>query len=222
MRRVVGGVLSVRGRTLSGPVTRRGGAPHRAVAGGDFELSGRSKAKCRCRRRSHRRVGRCPVPEGDFADEPRQGEGGHAKDGCGDGDDVHAAGDGEVHRLAGRRRIVPECLRRQPVRGDACAFAGAEPFDECALQTLGVEGAECGGARTGLDPERWKRDYIGPYVRQVVESGEYPLFARSVMESKAAHLPPSERFEHGLISVLDGIAVQITSDPAGRRAPHRP
>jgi hypothetical protein len=34
--------------------------------------------------------------------------------------------------------------------------------------------------RTGLDPERWKRDYIGPYVRQVVESGAFPLFSRTL------------------------------------------
>lgn len=66
--------------------------------------------------------------------------------------------------------------------------------------------------RTGLDPERWKRDYIGPYVRQVVESGAYPLFRRSVLESGTAHLAPAERFQRGLDLVLNGIGAQITSD----------
>ncbi|WP_336213236.1 TetR/AcrR family transcriptional regulator [Nonomuraea sp. LPB2021202275-12-8] len=66
--------------------------------------------------------------------------------------------------------------------------------------------------RTGLDPERWKRDYIGPYVRQIVESGAYPLFTRSVLESRTAHLPPAERFQYGLDRLLDGIGVHITSD----------
>ncbi|MFC4121870.1 TetR/AcrR family transcriptional regulator [Nonomuraea zeae] len=65
--------------------------------------------------------------------------------------------------------------------------------------------------RTGLDPEQWKRDHIGPYVRQVVESGAYPLFARSLLESTTAHLPPEERFQHGLDRVLDGIGLQITA-----------
>ncbi len=59
--------------------------------------------------------------------------------------------------------------------------------------------------RTGLDQERWKRDYIGPYVRQVVESGAYPLFNRSILESRIAHLTPEERFRYGLDRVLDGI-----------------
>ncbi|TMR95316.1 TetR/AcrR family transcriptional regulator [Nonomuraea basaltis] len=66
--------------------------------------------------------------------------------------------------------------------------------------------------RTGLDPERWKRDYIGPYVRQIVASGAYPLFSRSVLESRTAHLAPAERFQHGLDRVLNGISAQITSD----------
>ncbi|MGV9773862.1 TetR/AcrR family transcriptional regulator [Streptosporangium sp. NPDC003464] len=66
--------------------------------------------------------------------------------------------------------------------------------------------------RTGLDPERWKRDYVGPYVRQVVESGAYPLFSRSVLESETAHLAPAERFQHGLDRVLNGIGAQITPD----------
>uniref|UniRef100_UPI003F491561 TetR/AcrR family transcriptional regulator n=1 Tax=Nonomuraea bangladeshensis TaxID=404385 RepID=UPI003F491561 len=65
--------------------------------------------------------------------------------------------------------------------------------------------------RTGLDPERWKRDYMGPYVRQVVESGAFPLFNRTVLDSRAAHLAPEERFRHGLDRVLDAIAALIPS-----------
>lgn len=63
--------------------------------------------------------------------------------------------------------------------------------------------------RSGLDPDRWKRDYIGPYVRQIVESGDYPLFSRSLRESRVAHLPPAERFRHGLDHVLDGIGAHL-------------
>ena len=65
--------------------------------------------------------------------------------------------------------------------------------------------------RTGLDPQRWKRDYIGPYVRQVVESGTFPLFSRSVLDSRTAHLVPDERFQHGLERILDAIAALITA-----------
>jgi AcrR family transcriptional regulator len=63
--------------------------------------------------------------------------------------------------------------------------------------------------RTGLDPERWKRDYAGPYVRQVLESGAYPLFGRTVRESRAVHVPAAESFQIGLDRVLKGIGAQI-------------
>ncbi|SEH03054.1 regulatory protein, tetR family [Nonomuraea solani] len=66
--------------------------------------------------------------------------------------------------------------------------------------------------RTGLDPERWKRDYIGPYVRQIVESGAYPLFNRSLLQSRTAHLPLAERFQDGLDRVLNAIGVHVASD----------
>ncbi|MEZ7125266.1 TetR/AcrR family transcriptional regulator [Nonomuraea sp. AD125B] len=65
--------------------------------------------------------------------------------------------------------------------------------------------------RTGLDPECWKRDYMGPYVRQVVESGAFPRFNRTVLDSRTAHLAPEERFRHGLDRVLDAIAALIPS-----------
>ncbi|SDM48362.1 TetR/AcrR family transcriptional regulator [Nonomuraea jiangxiensis] len=70
--------------------------------------------------------------------------------------------------------------------------------------------------RSGLDPERWKRDYIGPYVRQVVESGAFPLFSRTMLDSRTAHLTPGERFGHGLDRVLDAIAALITSSRSSR------
>ncbi|GAA2278091.1 TetR/AcrR family transcriptional regulator C-terminal domain-containing protein [Nonomuraea roseoviolacea subsp. roseoviolacea] len=68
--------------------------------------------------------------------------------------------------------------------------------------------------RTGLDPERWKRDYMGPYVRQAVESGAFPLFNRSVLESRIAHLTPEERFRQGLDRILDAVAALIAALPA--------
>ncbi|GAA2881639.1 TetR/AcrR family transcriptional regulator [Nonomuraea rubra] len=73
--------------------------------------------------------------------------------------------------------------------------------------------------RTGLDPERWKRDYMGPYVRQVVESGDFPLFNRSILDSRTAHLTPEERFRHGLDRVLDAIAALIPSLLRKRSSP---
>lgn len=73
--------------------------------------------------------------------------------------------------------------------------------------------------RTGLDPERWKRDYIGPYVRQVVASGAFPLFNRTVLNSRTAHLAPDKRFQHGLDRILDAIAALITGATGIRQTP---
>jgi hypothetical protein len=48
-------------------------------------------------------------------------------------------------------------------------------------------------------------------VRQVVESGAFPLFSRSVLDSRTAHLTPGERFQHDLDRILDAIAALVPS-----------
>ncbi|MEV4754094.1 TetR/AcrR family transcriptional regulator [Micromonospora sp. NPDC049559] len=63
--------------------------------------------------------------------------------------------------------------------------------------------------RTGMDRRRWMGEYVGPYVRQVVESGRYPMFNRTIREGRLAHLPPDARFQYGLDRVLNGIAAAL-------------
>ncbi|MEV4256320.1 TetR/AcrR family transcriptional regulator [Spirillospora sp. NPDC049652] len=65
--------------------------------------------------------------------------------------------------------------------------------------------------RSGLEPARWKRDYMGPYVQQIVESGAFPMFNRSLLDSRTTRLAPEERFRHGLDRILDAIAALIPS-----------
>jgi AcrR family transcriptional regulator len=62
---------------------------------------------------------------------------------------------------------------------------------------------------TGMDRAQWMAEYVGPYVRQVVESGRYPMFNRSIREGRLAHLSPDERFQYGLDRVLNGIAAAL-------------
>jgi len=62
---------------------------------------------------------------------------------------------------------------------------------------------------TGLDRAQWMAQYVGPYVRQVVESGRYPMFNRAIREGRIAHLPPDERFQYGLDRVLNGVAAAL-------------
>ncbi|WP_283136492.1 TetR/AcrR family transcriptional regulator [Rhizohabitans arisaemae] len=63
--------------------------------------------------------------------------------------------------------------------------------------------------RTGRDVSRWMREYVGPYVKQVVESDAYPMFSRTVREARLPHMTPEKRFRYGLDRVLDGIAAGL-------------
>ncbi|GAA0409577.1 TetR family transcriptional regulator [Acrocarpospora corrugata] len=63
--------------------------------------------------------------------------------------------------------------------------------------------------RTGMDMRRWMTAYVGPHIRRVLDSGEYPMFNRSIMEARVPHLPPEDRFRYGLDRVLDGIAAGL-------------
>ncbi|MDH6145551.1 MULTISPECIES: TetR/AcrR family transcriptional regulator [Kitasatospora] len=60
--------------------------------------------------------------------------------------------------------------------------------------------------RTGLTETQWRAS-IGPYIREVVASGEYPHFARRVIE--ATDHTFDELFEFGLDCLLDGIAGKV-------------
>ncbi|MBG6134894.1 TetR/AcrR family transcriptional regulator [Longispora fulva] len=64
--------------------------------------------------------------------------------------------------------------------------------------------------RTGITEQEWRAS-VGPYIRQVVASGEYPRFARRVVE--AADHTAEELFAFGLSCVLDGIAARVASSP---------
>jgi hypothetical protein len=59
--------------------------------------------------------------------------------------------------------------------------------------------------RTGLTEEQWRAS-VGPYIREVIESGAYPQFARRVTEAEDPD--PEQRFEFGLACVLDGVAAR--------------
>jgi AcrR family transcriptional regulator len=64
--------------------------------------------------------------------------------------------------------------------------------------------------RTGLNQEQWTA-WMAPYVRKLVESGEYPMFNRIIIEAKLPHSDggPAESFALGLERVLDGLAAGL-------------
>ncbi|MFA1543655.1 TetR/AcrR family transcriptional regulator [Actinomadura monticuli] len=59
--------------------------------------------------------------------------------------------------------------------------------------------------QSGLTPERWMLD-SAPYVRELLDSGRYPMFRRIVVDARLPHMTPEEQFRYGLDRVLDCIA----------------
>jgi len=59
--------------------------------------------------------------------------------------------------------------------------------------------------RTGLTADDWMRR-SSPYVRQLLEGGDHPMFARVVMDAALPHMEPDAQFAYGLERVLDCIA----------------
>ncbi|WP_250556568.1 TetR/AcrR family transcriptional regulator [Pseudonocardia lacus] len=115
--------------------------------------------------------------------------------------------------LTGRPTFGPNVLRRSEAA--LAAATALTPDITLASQVVGTVLAYVRGAvaaeiaerlahlRTGLTQEQWQRS-LGPYIRGVVESGEFPHFARRVVE--ADEPPAEERFAFGLGCVLDGVA----------------
>ncbi|WP_214414044.1 TetR/AcrR family transcriptional regulator [Sphaerisporangium fuscum] len=66
--------------------------------------------------------------------------------------------------------------------------------------------------RTGMSEEQWRAS-VGPYIREVVTSGEYPEFGRRVIEAR--DLGFEEHFEFGLACLLDGVAARSVDRPGG-------
>ncbi|KIH99684.1 TetR family transcriptional regulator [Streptomonospora alba] len=62
--------------------------------------------------------------------------------------------------------------------------------------------------RSGLSETDWMVR-SGPYVNQLLESGEYPIFSKIVMEASGPHLHRDDRFRYGLERVLDCIAAAL-------------
>ncbi|MFG2001513.1 TetR/AcrR family transcriptional regulator [Spirillospora sp. NPDC048911] len=69
--------------------------------------------------------------------------------------------------------------------------------------------------RSGVGESDWMAR-SGPYVRRLMDSGDYPMFTRIVVEARQPHMNRDERFRSGLERVLDCIAVAIEgAAPAG-------
>lgn len=62
--------------------------------------------------------------------------------------------------------------------------------------------------RTGVSEDEWMAR-SGPYIHQLIESGDYPTLTRIVIDARQPHLSNDERFEYGLERVVDSIAAAL-------------
>jgi len=86
----------------------------------------------------------------------------------------------------------------------------------------GVVRTEVGWAeearRTNVDMRQWMSD-IGPYVHRILATGEYPMFARVIEETRTPWMEPDARFQYGLDRVLDSIAATLPDKARHQRRP---
>jgi AcrR family transcriptional regulator len=119
--------------------------------------------------------------------------------------------------IPGRPALGTNSLRRHeaalaaaaPLTGDITFVAGAvDAVLAYVFGTVTQELAELQAQRrSGLTKEQWQAS-VGPYIREVIESGEYPQFSRRVIEG--TDRSAEEVFEFGLGCVLDGIAARVS------------
>ncbi|WP_084549952.1 TetR/AcrR family transcriptional regulator [Actinomadura rifamycini] len=64
--------------------------------------------------------------------------------------------------------------------------------------------------RSGLTAAEWMARY-SPYVRRLLESGEYPMLTKIVLEARQPHLDHEDRFRYGLERVLDCMAPALSA-----------
>ena len=117
--------------------------------------------------------------------------------------------------IPGRPALGTNSLRRHeaalaaaaPLTGDITFAAGVvDVVLAYVFGTVTQELAELQAQRrSGLTKEQWQAT-VGPYIREVIESGEYPQFARRVIEGEDR--TAEEVFAFGLAVVLDGIAAR--------------
>ncbi|MFD8526495.1 TetR/AcrR family transcriptional regulator [Streptosporangium canum] len=73
--------------------------------------------------------------------------------------------------------------------------------------------------RSGLSESEWMVRN-SPRVHQLLESGDYPIFGKIVMEARRLHLSRDDQFRYGLQRVLDCIAAAFPSTGSAMSA-HR-
>ncbi|GLZ79426.1 TetR family transcriptional regulator [Actinorhabdospora filicis] len=116
--------------------------------------------------------------------------------------------------LGGRPHLGPHALAVGEANAAALAQApGIDGLDELQRALGALNSFIIGAIRREVTERRTTRDTgddinafqsrLGPYLRRMLDTGDYPTVARLVIDG--AHLEPAETFAHNLTTVLDGI-----------------
>jgi AcrR family transcriptional regulator len=70
--------------------------------------------------------------------------------------------------------------------------------------------------RSGVTESEWMAR-SSPRVRQLLRSGEYPIFSKIVMQARQPHLSRDEQFRYGLERVLDCVAAALRREERAER-----
>jgi hypothetical protein len=62
--------------------------------------------------------------------------------------------------------------------------------------------------RSGLGEPEWTARHY-PYIQHLLDSGQYPVFAKIALEARQPRLSREQQFHHGLERVLDCIAAAL-------------
>jgi AcrR family transcriptional regulator len=67
--------------------------------------------------------------------------------------------------------------------------------------------------RSGLNQQQWMQTQV-PYIKSLIDSGQYPLLTRVVLDAQAPHDPDrlAHGFDVGLERVLDGLATMLPEE----------
>ncbi len=121
---------------------------------------------------------------------------------------------------AGRRTLGPNTARRYEQMLGAIDGLGLE-IDEMLVMVETIDAFIRGRAmdelseqesarRSGLDQEAWMEVQY-PYIQSLIDSGQFPLLTRVVLDARAPHDPDrlEHSFDQGLERVLDGLATML-------------
>jgi AcrR family transcriptional regulator len=118
--------------------------------------------------------------------------------------------------VGGRPTLGPNFLRHAELSLAVVGHVGVDAATQLAIVFavddyvrgfVTRELEEAGGPQGGGDDREWQES-VGPYMREILASGEYPNLA-AMIEGRGYQIDSDTRFSFGLQCLLDGIAARV-------------